>query len=113
MTERRERRTETHIDLLVWGLDTRGQSFHQQVRASEVSLRGALISGLETRVRTGDVVGILYAGKKARFRVIWVCSDATGEKMQAAVHRVEADACPWPDLVTEASTTNPPHSQAL
>ena len=109
MTDRRELPAKTHIDLLVWGVDTRGQRFRQQVRAREVSLRGALISGLEIQVRSGDVIGILYAGKKARFRVVWVCDDAAGEKMKAAVHRVESDACPWPDLVAErAALASPP-----
>jgi len=100
MIERRhEPRTQVSVALLIWGLDARGERFLQEVRAHDVSLRGALLSGVDTEVRPGDVIGILYAGRKARFRVVWVRYDGTGDKMQAAVHRVEADPCPWLDLL--------------
>jgi len=98
---RHESRTQVDVELLIWGVDTRGERFLQEVRARDVSLRGALLSGLDTEVRPGDVIGILYAGRKARFRVVWVRYDGAGDKMQAAVHRIEADPCPWMDLLVE------------
>ena len=108
MIERRhEPRTEVDVALLVWGVDIRGERFLQEVHARDVSLRGALLSGLDTEVSPGDVIGILYAGKKARFRVVWVRYDGAGDRMQAAVHRVEADACPWLDLLVDASALTP------
>jgi len=103
MIERRhELRTLVNVTLLIWGVDTRGERFLQEVRAHDVSLRGALLSGVDTEVRSGDVIGILYAGRKARFRVVWVRYDGSGDKMQAAVHRLEADPCPWPELLVES-----------
>jgi len=69
---RREARTEVDLGLLVWGVDTRGERFLQEARARDISLSGALLSGLDTDLRAGDVVGVLYAGKKARFRVVWI-----------------------------------------
>lgn len=105
MIERRhEPRTQVNVALLIWGVDTRGERFLQEVRAHDVSPRGALLSGVDTEVRPGDVIGILYAGRKARFRVVWVRYDGTGDKMQAAVHRVEADPCPWPELLVETTS---------
>jgi transposase len=62
-------------------------------------LNGALLSGLETDLRSGDLIGVLYAGRKARFRVVWVCYDRDGDKMLVAIHRVAADACPWQNLL--------------
>jgi len=100
MIERRhEPRTLVDVELLIWGVDARGESFLREVRARDVSLRGALLSGVDTEVRPGDLIGILYAGKSARFRVVWIRYDGTGDKMQAAVHRVKADPCPWLDLL--------------
>ena len=69
-------------------------------RARDISLSGALLSGLDLDLRPGDVIGILYAAKSARYRVVWVRCDETGEKMQVAVRRIEADACPWLDLLS-------------
>ncbi|HKH98134.1 MAG TPA: hypothetical protein VJ999_03415 [Candidatus Sulfotelmatobacter sp.] len=108
LDRRQEPRTEVDLGLLVWGVDTRGERFLQEVRAREVSLRGALLSGLDTELRSGDVIGILYAGKKARFRVVWVRHAGDSHKIQAAVHRLEADACPWLDLLSELSELGPP-----
>jgi hypothetical protein len=102
---RREPRSDVDIVLTVWGVDTRGDRFLQQARAREISLSGALLSGLDSELRSGDVIGILYAGKKARYRVVWVRQSGTSRKVQAAVHRFTTDECPWKDLLAEEDTT--------
>ena len=43
---RQEARTEVDLALIVWGVDTRGDRFLQQARARDISLSGALLSGL-------------------------------------------------------------------
>src|ERR1039458_7736702 len=65
---RREPRTDLDLGLTVWGVDTRGDRFLQETRARDISLSGALLVGLDAELRSGDVIGILYAGKKARYR---------------------------------------------
>jgi hypothetical protein len=99
---RHEPRISADISLMVWGVDTRGARFLQEARARDISLSGALLAGLDAELRSGDVLGILYAGSKARFRVVWTRYDETGDKMQVAVHRFASDECPWKDLLTEA-----------
>ena len=98
---RREPRTGADLALTVWGVDTKGERFLQEARARDISLSGAMLSGLDADLRSGDVIGILYAGKKARFRVVWIRYDANGDKMQVAIHRVAADECPWKSLLLE------------
>jgi hypothetical protein len=105
---RRETRTQTDLALTVWGVDTKGQRFLQEARARDISLSGALLSGLDIDLSSGDVIGILYAGRKARYRVVWVRYDGTGDKMQVAVHRITADACPWQDLLPSDEVSRPP-----
>lgn len=108
MIERRsELRFATSISLSVWGVDTKGERFLQQVHARDISLSGALLSGLDWELRSGDVIGILYAGKKARYRVVWIRYDGAGDKMEAAVHRIAADACPWIDLLPADRISQP------
>ena len=100
---RREPRTDINLGLTVWGVDTRGDRFLQEARAREISLGGALLLGLDAELRSGDVIGILYAGKKARYRVVWVRDSGTSDKVQAAVHRFAPDECPWKELLIEES----------
>ncbi len=84
---RREPRTDIDLGLTVWGVDTRGDRFLQEARAREVSLSGGLLTGLDAELRSGDVIGILYRGKKARYRVVWVHLSGRSDKIQAPVHR--------------------------
>jgi len=98
---RREARTIRELPLMVWGVDGQGERFLQEARARDISLCGALLSGLDADIKSGDVVGILFGKNKARYRVVWVRYDGAGDKMLVAVHRLESDACPWLDLLTE------------
>ena len=108
MIERRhEPRTKLDVALQVWGIDTHGEKFLQQAHARDISLSGALLSGFDLNLRSGDVIGVLYQGKSARYRVVWARYDGTGEKMQVAVHRLAADACPWLDLLVEEAEPSP------
>ena len=100
---RREPRTPIDITLLVWGIDTHGERFLQEAHARDISQSGALLSGLQTDISSGDVIGVLCGKRKARFRVVWVRYDDAGDKMLVAVQRLGADACPWPELLNEAS----------
>ncbi|MGP0017414.1 MAG: PilZ domain-containing protein [Candidatus Sulfotelmatobacter sp.] len=105
---RREPRSSADLPLLVWGVDTRGERFLQEARVRDLSLSGALLSGLDSELRSGDVIGILYAGKKARYRVIWVRHSGSEQKAQAAVHRFTPDECPWKELLAEEPAGDPP-----
>lgn len=104
---RREPRTEIKLPLIVWGVDTKGERFLQEATARDISLSGALLTGLDADLRSGDTIGILCGKRRARFRVVWVRYDETGDKMQVAVHRVESDACPWPELLQESIPEQP------
>lgn len=101
---RREPRTQANLALTVWGVDTKGERFLQEAQARDISLSGALLTGLDADLSSGDVIGILYARKKARYRVVWIRYHGTGDKMQVAVHRVTADECPWQDLLSASET---------
>lgn len=98
---RSEERTETDLPVTIWGVDTKGDRFLQEARAREISLSGALLSGLDVELRSGDVMGLLYGGRKARYRVVWVRYSDGELKVQAAIHRIDPDVCPWQELLSE------------
>jgi len=105
---RREPRTEADLALTVWGVDTKGDRFLQEARARDFSLSGALLSGLDAELRSGDLIGILYAGKKARYRIVWVRESENGLKVQAAVQRIAPDECPWKEMLEEEKAGDAP-----
>ena len=105
MERRHEPRREIDLTLQVWGIETKGETFVQQARTFDISPSGALLSDLEVEVRSGDVLGVLYAGRKARFRVVWVRYAQTEPGIMAAIQRVEGDECPWESLLPKPART--------
>lgn len=94
---RREPRVESNLPVLIWGIDAQGLPFTQSALARNISGHGALLSGIEQLLRCGDLIVVQYGKKRARFRVVWTRDSANGEKVRAAVQRLEAEKCPWED----------------
>jgi len=109
---RSEPRTHANFAVTVWGVDTRGERFLQEAQVRDISFNGALLSGIEADLRCGDVIGLLYLARKARYRVVWVRYDDGGDKIQAAIHRMEADPCPWDELLKTDSRVDPARPNA-
>jgi hypothetical protein len=105
---RSETRTALELTLTVWGVDVQGERFVQEAHARDISLSGALLSGIDADLHSGDVIGILCGKKKARYRVVWLRYDGGGDKMLVAVHRMEGDPCPWEDLLEKDSGSDAP-----
>ncbi len=98
---RREPRTRTALTVRVWGIDANGRAFNDQTLARDISVRGALLEGLEHPLRAGDLVGVQHGERRARFRVVWVRKNGLGENSQAAAQRLQKDECPWRDELSE------------
>jgi hypothetical protein len=98
---RREQRNRRDLPLMVWVSMPTKSGVLQEAWARDISLCGALMTGLDADLKSGDLIGILSGKKKARYRVVWGRYDGAGDKMQAAIHRLESDAGPWLDLLTE------------
>jgi hypothetical protein len=105
---RREPRTQADLGLVVWGVDNKGERFLQEARARDISLSGALRLGLDTDLRSGDVIGILYAGWRARFCVVFGSLRWRWRQDAGRRHRVDPDICPWQDLSHEPCRSRPP-----
>jgi hypothetical protein len=109
---RSEPRTHANFAVTVWGVDTRVERFLQEAQVRDISFNGALLSGIEADLRCGDVIGLLYLSRKARYRVVWVRYDDMGDKIQAAIHRMETDPCPWDELLNAESAAPPARPNA-
>jgi hypothetical protein len=57
---------------------------------------------MEHEPRCGDLIGIAYQGRKARFRVVWVLDSAGSDKIKVAVQKLAADECPWHAILSQA-----------
>ncbi|HXY15254.1 MAG TPA: hypothetical protein VEI26_12200 [Terriglobales bacterium] len=112
---RREPRTEPDLAVIIWGIDSQGLPFAQTALARNISGQGALLSGLTQLLRCGDLIAIQYRKSRARFRVVWTRDTANGDKIRAAVQRLESDECPWKDALQlrACPSSNDPEALSL
>ncbi len=99
--ERPEPRVDTDLPVRVFGMDSAGKAFFQNVRARNISSHGALISGIEHELKPGDVIGVQHEQKKARFRVVWIVDAGGIEKNQAGLQMLDGQECPWKEALAQ------------
>jgi len=95
MTDRPEPRLATDLSVRVFGMGTDGHAFSQNARARNISQQGALLSGLEHPLAVGDVIGVQYDSRKARFRVVWVIDAGAIQKLQVGIEMMDGQQSPW------------------
>jgi hypothetical protein len=88
-------RASLDLHIRVWGMGANNQLFHQNATAQNVSVTGACIFGLDQGLKVGDVIGVQYETKKARFKVIWVMEAEGSKRVQVGVQLVVDQECPW------------------
>jgi nucleoside-triphosphatase THEP1 len=95
MEEHSEPRIDERLVVTINGRDGSGHPFTQDAVASRLSESGALLSGITKQVRAGDLLWVEHQGKRSRFKVVWVRDSESHHLIQAAIHRVKAESCPW------------------
>lgn len=104
---RREPRIQADIPVLVWGTDAHARPFSQDAVAINLSENGALLSGMNHQPRCGDLIGIAYQNRKARFRVVWARDCGPLHKVRIAVQKLPAEACPWKACLSQLLAASP------
>jgi hypothetical protein len=98
MEHRNEPRTNEVLVVRISGIDKTGESFRQEVLATRLSKSGALLSGVIRPMRSGDLLWVEHCGKRSRFKVVWVRDSQTADLIQAAIHLVQTEPCPWAEM---------------
>ena len=108
MSSRPEPRLQSDLRVRIWGMGADGHPFFQSAQARNISSHGALLSGIEHELTPGDVIGVQYNDKKARFRVVWVIDAGQLQKMQVGVQIVAEQECPWPQELQPLEAASSP-----
>lgn len=90
-----EPRLTVDLPVRIWGMNAEGRAFSQHASAHNISSEGALISGVETELKVGDVIGVQCGDKKTRCTVIWVVNTGPVKKNEVGVKLVAEQDCPW------------------
>lgn len=76
-------------------MDADNRPFSQNVHARNISDHGAKLSGLEKKLRPGDIIGVQFGDQKARCKVVWAADAGMALKIEVGVSVVEGERCPW------------------
>jgi hypothetical protein len=95
MTSQPEPRVDVDLLVRVFGMSSEGRPFLQNAHAHNISSHGAKLSGIEYSLKTGDIIGVQLAERKARFKVIWVIDAGHLRKIEAGVQLLRGQHCPW------------------
>jgi hypothetical protein len=104
---RKETRIQTSLPICVTGINTEGQCFKQDAVATDISIGGALVTGVQQQMRCGDAIRITFNGIEARFRIVWL-SEAGPYNYKIAVHKFDPDDCPWTESLTARESKSEP-----
>ncbi len=90
-----EPRVTVDLPVRVYGMTAEGRAFSQAARAQNISSEGALLGGIESELKVGDVIGVQCDDKKARCSVVWVMNAGAIQKNQVGVKLLTGQECPW------------------
>jgi PilZ domain len=106
MEPKGETRLAAELPVRVWGMDADGKPFFQNATASNLSSEGALLSRIQHPLKMGEILGVQYGDKKARFEIKWVKAVALPKGFDAGVHIQRNQSVPWEE-VTRKGTSDP------
>lgn len=79
-------------------MDADGKPFFQSATAGNLSSDGAQLSHINHSLKIGDVIGIQYGDKKARFSVIWIKPALVPERNNVGVMLLAKQEVPWAEV---------------
>jgi hypothetical protein len=111
MDRRPETRLPTVILVRVWGMDADGRPFFQNANATNLSSEGASFTRINHPLKAGDVVGVQFGEKKARFKIVWVVDGGAARQIEAGVQILPGQQSPWEETIKAHKAAAPPSSK--
>ena len=79
--------------------DANGKAFFQNARARNLTSGTALLVSVESQLKVGDVIGVQYGDKKARFTITGVNDSGLPMKIDVQVEILQGQEVPWKDAI--------------
>lgn len=95
MGKRREPRKPVEVPVRIFGTDSAGKIFSENVTTLDVSQNGAKLTGLKAQLRVDEIVGVTYVRNKLHFRVKWAGAPGTSAEGQVGLLNLSPDKAFW------------------
>ncbi len=96
----------------VRGMDANGKAFFQNAYARNLTAETGFLSGIESPLQSGDIIGIQLNEKKARFRILTAKDAGLPNKIQAEVQILNGQQCPWTEFIGKTGGPSPAAASA-
>jgi len=103
MDKRPETRVPTDIPVRAFGMDADGKPFFEKAVASNLSSEGAQLTRVQHALKIGEVIGIQYGDKKARFEIKWVKPGFLPNTVEAGLFLLSGQTVPWGEETSESA----------
>ncbi len=103
MEPKGETRVAAELPVRVWGMDADGRPFFQNATATNLSSEGALLSRIQHPLKMGEVLGVQYGDKKARFEIKWVKAVALPKGFDAGIRIQTNQSVPWEEVTRKGA----------
>lgn len=81
--------------VVIFGSDDTGKPFSETASLFRATQNDAVVGGIAVHLKCDDIVGLRYAGQKARFRLIWIGEKGTPREGQAGLFALEPEKDLW------------------
>ncbi len=95
MDRRRQARVAALVPVQVWGMDAHCNPFTQAATVRNITSNGAVLQGIQYKLRQGEVLDVQFENEKAQFRVAWAGLPGTLQEGEIALERVGAEFRFW------------------
>lgn len=95
MGRRRETRADFILQVRILGMSADNRPFNESVQTLNISRRGVVLTGVQCQLKVGEVVGLRYGEKKARYRVTWVRRTDPSQPAEVGLETVEEGKQFW------------------
>jgi len=95
MSKRREPRKDIQTSVRVFGTDSGGKAFSENVTTVNISQHGIELRGVSAHLNLDDVVGLSYASHRVQFRVKWVGKPGTPQHGHVGLLNISPEKPLW------------------
>jgi hypothetical protein len=95
MGRRSEPRKQAEVPVRIFGTDSSGQVFSENVRTVDISRNGVALAGVRAQLSVDEIVGITVGANRVHFRVKWIGKPGTPQARQVGLVNISPTKVPW------------------
>jgi len=95
MDRRQESSIEAAMLVRIWGVDRYCRPFMQLATVRNISLQGAVLAGVRSEVKPGEMLDVQYEDQHAQFRVVWYGRPGSLEAGELGLERLPSEPYLW------------------